>query len=30
LGRAVVGFSDMLGIVWLRRRTRLPRRVVEE
>jgi dolichol-phosphate mannosyltransferase len=29
-GRAVVGLSDTLGIIWLRRRTRLPRRVVEE
>jgi len=29
-GRAVVGVADMLGIVWLRRRTRLPGRVVEE
>lgn len=29
-GRAVVGFSDMLGIIWLRRRTRLPGHVVEE
>lgn len=29
-GRAVVGLSDMLGVIWLQRRTRLPRRVVEE
>jgi dolichol-phosphate mannosyltransferase len=29
-GRAVVGVSDMLGVIWLQRRTRLPRRVVEE
>jgi dolichol-phosphate mannosyltransferase len=29
-GRAVVGLSDMLGVIWLRRRTRLPRRIVEE
>jgi dolichol-phosphate mannosyltransferase len=29
-GRAAVGVSDMLGVIWLRRRTRLPRRVVEE
>ncbi|MGE0259253.1 MAG: glycosyltransferase family 2 protein [Alphaproteobacteria bacterium] len=29
-GRAVVGVADMLGIVWLRRRTRVPGRVVEE
>lgn len=30
LGRAVVGVSDTLGVIWLRRRTRLPGRVVEE
>ena len=30
LGRAVVGVADMLGVIWLRRRTRLPGRVVEE
>jgi dolichol-phosphate mannosyltransferase len=30
LGRAVVGVADMLGMIWLRRRTRLPGRVVEE
>jgi dolichol-phosphate mannosyltransferase len=29
-GRAAVGVADMLGTIWLRRRTRLPRRVVEE
>jgi dolichol-phosphate mannosyltransferase len=29
-GRAMVGLSDTLGVMWLRRRTRLPRRVVEE
>jgi dolichol-phosphate mannosyltransferase len=29
-GRAVVGVSDTLGMIWLRRRTRLPGRVVEE
>ena len=29
-GRAVVGVADMLGVIWLRRRTRLPGRVVEE
>ena len=29
-GRAVVGLADLLGVIWLRRRTRLPRRVVEE
>jgi dolichol-phosphate mannosyltransferase len=29
-GRAVVGVFDMLGVIWLQRRTRLPRRVVEE
>jgi dolichol-phosphate mannosyltransferase len=29
-GRAIVGVADMLGIVWLRRRTRVPGRVVEE
>jgi len=28
--RAMVGLSDTLGVIWLRRRTRLPRRVVEE
>ena len=30
LGRAVVGVADMLGVIWLRRRTRLPGRIVEE
>jgi glycosyltransferase involved in cell wall biosynthesis len=29
-GRAIVGVADMLGMIWLRRRTRLPRRVIEE
>ena len=29
-GRAMVGLSDTLGVIWLQRRTRLPRRVVEE
>ena len=29
-GRAVVGLSDTLGIMWLRRRTRLPGHIVEE
>jgi dolichol-phosphate mannosyltransferase len=29
-GRAVVGLWDMLGVIWLQRRTRLPHRVVEE
>ena len=29
-GRAVAGLSDLLGMIWLRRRTRLPGRVVEE
>jgi dolichol-phosphate mannosyltransferase len=29
-GRAAVGVADMLGVLWLRRRTRLPGRVVEE
>jgi dolichol-phosphate mannosyltransferase len=29
-GRALVGVADMLGVIWLKRRTRLPRRVVEE
>jgi dolichol-phosphate mannosyltransferase len=29
-GRAVVGLSDTLGVIWLQRRTRLPQRVVEE
>jgi dolichol-phosphate mannosyltransferase len=29
-GRAVVGISDMLGVVWLRRRTHLPTRVIGE
>jgi dolichol-phosphate mannosyltransferase len=29
-GRAVVGLPDTLGVIWLQRRTRLPRRVVEE
>jgi dolichol-phosphate mannosyltransferase len=30
LGRAAVGLFDMLGVIWLRRRTRLPQRVFEE
>lgn len=29
-GRAAVGIFDMLGVIWLRRRTRLPGSVVEE
>ena len=29
-GRAIVGLSDMVGVIWLQRRARLPRRVVEE
>jgi dolichol-phosphate mannosyltransferase len=29
-GRAAVGLFDMLGVIWLQRRTRLPGRVVEE
>src|SRR3954447_14569474 len=29
-GRAVVGVADMLGVIWLRRRTRLPGHVIEE
>jgi dolichol-phosphate mannosyltransferase len=29
-GRAAVGLSDMFGVMWLRRRTRYPGRVVEE
>lgn len=29
-GRAIVGLSDTLGMIWLRRRTRLPGRVIEE
>jgi dolichol-phosphate mannosyltransferase len=29
-GRAVVGLSDTLGVIWLQRRTRLPQRVFEE
>jgi dolichol-phosphate mannosyltransferase len=29
-GRAVVGLPDMLGVIWLQRRTRLPQRVHEE
>jgi dolichol-phosphate mannosyltransferase len=29
-GRAVVGVFDMLGVIWLQRRTWLPQRVVEE
>jgi dolichol-phosphate mannosyltransferase len=29
-GRAMVGLSDTLGVIWLQRRTRLPQRVVEE
>jgi dolichol-phosphate mannosyltransferase len=30
LGRALVGVADLLGVIWLRRRTRLPGRVVED
>ena len=30
LGRAAVGIGDMLGVVWLRSRTHLPARIVEE
>jgi dolichol-phosphate mannosyltransferase len=29
LGRAMVGIGDMLGVIWLRNRTRLPTRVTE-
>jgi dolichol-phosphate mannosyltransferase len=29
-GRAAVGIADTLGVIWLRRRTRLPQRVVED
>jgi dolichol-phosphate mannosyltransferase len=29
-GRAMVGVPDMLGVIWLQRRTRLPGRVLEE
>jgi dolichol-phosphate mannosyltransferase len=29
-GRAVVGLPDMLGVIWLQRRTRLPGRVFED
>ncbi len=29
LGRALVGIGDMLGVVWLRRRTTLPHKVTE-
>ena len=29
-GRAAVGLSDTLGVIWLQRRTRLPQRVLEE
>jgi len=29
-GRAMVGLPDMLGVIWLQRRIRLPRRVVED
>ena len=29
-GRAAVGLFDTLGVIWLRRRTRLPQHVVEE
>jgi dolichol-phosphate mannosyltransferase len=29
-GRAVVGLFDMIGVIWLQRRTRLPGRIVEE
>jgi dolichol-phosphate mannosyltransferase len=29
LGRAAVGVFDTLGVIWLRRRTRLPQRVIE-
>jgi dolichol-phosphate mannosyltransferase len=30
LGRAIVGLFDLLGVIWLRRRIRLPGHVVEE
>jgi dolichol-phosphate mannosyltransferase len=29
-GRAVVGVSDLIGVMWLQRRTRLPGRILEE
>jgi len=29
-GRAMVGVADLLGVIWLQRRTRLPRRIVED
>jgi dolichol-phosphate mannosyltransferase len=29
-GRAMVGVPDMLGVIWLQRRTRRPRRVIED
>jgi dolichol-phosphate mannosyltransferase len=29
-GRAMVGLSDTLGVIWLQRRTRLPRSIIEE
>jgi dolichol-phosphate mannosyltransferase len=29
-GRALVGVADLFGVIWLRRRTRLPGRVVED
>jgi dolichol-phosphate mannosyltransferase len=29
-GRAVVGLADLFGVIWLQRRTRLPRRIVED
>jgi dolichol-phosphate mannosyltransferase len=29
-GRAVVGLPDMLGVIWLQRRARLPGRVIED
>ena len=28
-GRALVGIGDMLGVIWLRRRTTVPRKVTE-
>lgn len=30
LGRAIVGIADLLGVVWLRRRSHVPARVVED
>jgi dolichol-phosphate mannosyltransferase len=29
-GRAMVGIADLCGVIWLRRRSRLPARVVED